>query len=331
MPEAAPAAAPAAATAAPTEAAQTISTATLPKAVKPTAKAPAQAKPPAPGVQSGTAPPAKTDTQTATEPGAEGEAVETQPPELHEVVVNGKKERWTTEKLIREAQKASASDQRFRESAEKEKRTQRVLELLKTDPASALAELGIDVDSVATERMSAKAEEALLTPEQRELKAAKAELEKYKAQETAKQAEAAKAEEAKAFEAAATHLEKGFIEAAKTIGLETNPTTLELMTDIAVEALELGVPMTVEQIAAEAKERHEAVVSKRDQRVAAGLTGEALLTYLGPATVKAVLEAGLAKLKGAPAFVKPQPKAAPPPKPAGPKFISPEDWATRKF
>lgn len=287
-----------------TETPQVISTSTLPKAVKPTAKGvKATPKP--------NMPPAE-----ASGGHVDGETAEVEPeakaPELFEVTINGKKVQRTREQLIAIAQKEEASQQRFKEASELTKKSQRTMAMLKENPVAILEELGIDLDALATQRLSAKAEEALLTPDQRELKAAKAEVEKYKSQEAKAKAAAEQAEQQKHYDAVGEHLEKGFIEAAKKIGMETDPDALERMAAKAIEAVELKIPMTLEQIAAEVHEGRESLRDRRDAKIAAGKKGEDLLNYLGAATVAEVHRASLAKLKGAPAYEK---KTAPPPEP----------------
>lgn len=260
--------------------------------------------------------------------GAEPAPAETKEPELYEVVIDGEKRSLTREQLISRAQRAEAANKRFQEASALAKKAQAAIERLEKEPLAVLLEHGVDVGALSTKHLAERAEEALLSPEQRELKAAQAELARYKDQETKAAAQKQEAEQKAAYDQVATHLEKSFIEAATKTGLETSPDALEMMTTVALEAVELKLNMTVEQIAAEAKERLDALASKRDAKVAAGLTGEKLLHYLGPKTVEAVLKASLEKLKGASPYRAPAaPAAEPAPAaPAASRFISPAEW-----
>ncbi len=293
-------------------------------AVKPTPK------PTKPGVQATPKPTQKPAEAAQTQLVGDGSAdagaekAEAKPPELYEVTINGKKEKWTREKVLAEAQKSSAAQERFRESAEQTKKVQRMLEMLDQDPLAVLAERGIDIDELATKRLASKAEDALMTPEQRELRDLRAEVERGKS-EKAKQLEAQEAEQLQVqTKALEEHWEKGFIQAAQSVGLETTPDGLEMMAAAAVELNELlgdKMNITFEMVAAEAKDKIDRASAKLETRVAGGLQGEQLLSFLGPKTVEAVLQASLAKLKGAPAYVG-KPSAVEPAKPADRKPMS---------
>lgn len=258
-----------------------------------------------------------------------GESEEAAEPELYEVQVDGRKEQWTREKLVAEAQKSSAAQKRFREAAELTKKNQAILEMLDKDPIAVLKERKADIRKLATEFLSQQAEDAMLSPEEREFRDIRAERDSLKAEKEQSAAKAQQAEQAKAYEAVTEQLDKSFTEAAQRAGLEQHPNTLEMMVEVAMEAVELGLTLSADQVAAEAKDRLEGLVSKRDAKIASGLTGEKLLSYLGAKTVEQVLLASRAKLRGLPAY-QAKPAAAPPePKREASTVISPADWQAK--
>lgn len=109
----------------------------------------------------------------------------------YKVVVDGREVELTLEELRSGYQQSAASQKRFKEAAELEKRsTQResqvsqLLDGLTKGQAFALLEqLGVDVDSLAEDRVAKKYELQMMSPEQRRLLEIEKELGDYKSKE----------------------------------------------------------------------------------------------------------------------------------------------------
>lgn len=263
-------------------------------------------------------------------PAAEGEAPAegTAPPapeedDSFEVVEDGVKRRYTREQAIRELQKRGSSTKRYQEVKEQTRQVQAVIEALK-DPErfeSIAQELGHDMDAIAMRRLQARVEHEALTPEQQELVALKRKTAEYEAQETKRKEAAETRSREAADQATFGRLEKGFLEAANRNGLEGTPDNLVRMVEVAKEMLDLGVPLTEDQLIAEVKEREEATFSQLESKVLKSLKGEALAKRLGPAVVEEVLRWSVERIRGQAPAAKPK-TAAEPRRPSGPAYMT---------
>lgn len=253
--------------------------------------------------------------------------------ELFEYVTKGgEKRQLTKEQALRKLARDEAADISFREAKELTRKNQQLVEMLK-DPErfeEAASQLGHDLDELAKRRLSKAVEKAQMTPEQQEVARLKAELEKYQGDAKKREAEAAKAKQEEDDKAAFAHFEKGFLAAAEKHGIEGTPANLERIVEIAAEAMDLGIPLTEDQVMAELKEREDATFAKLEQRVTKGLKGEALAKRLGPGVVEEVLRWSVEKLRGGPpAQPKPAAEEAPAEKKKPTPYISETDFRKR--
>ena len=101
--------------------------------------------------------------------------------------VNGKEREVTLDRILRDAQKASAADEKFQSSAALEKKMQSIEWALQNDPAKVFKLAGFSeeqIDQIATQRLSAKINREMMSEEEREAHDMRQQLETYKKKET---------------------------------------------------------------------------------------------------------------------------------------------------
>jgi hypothetical protein len=211
-------------------------------------------------------------------------------------VIDGKEVQLTRTQAKHWVEKSAASDKRFQEASKMRKEVETLFEAFSTSGLKVLEHKYGKEAVKAQVQKYLQEEEALaaMTPEQKRIKQLedeKAEAEsKLKETEEAKRTEAQRRLDTQQTEA----LEQQFVTAAKKYNLPQDAVTLELMTDIAIEAIEMGVThVTAEQVAQETMRRLDEARSHRDQKRSKTLQGKALLEYLGSETVAEVLKASL--------------------------------------
>lgn len=99
---------------------------------------------------------------------------------LVEIQVNGQKKELPLREAIKIKQLQDASYQKMNEAAQAKKQAEQLMQMFKTDPEQFAKVTGIDLDSFSEERLARKYELQQMSPEQRELMQAKAQVENYK-------------------------------------------------------------------------------------------------------------------------------------------------------
>lgn len=88
---------------------------------------------------------------------------------IYVVKIDGEEREITEEELLRGYRMRESSDKRFQEAAEMRKQAEQLQELMKTDPAKAMKQLGLDPRQFSEEYISRLLEEQMMTPEEKEL------------------------------------------------------------------------------------------------------------------------------------------------------------------
>lgn len=260
---------------------------------------------------------------------AEAKAAE----DFFEVTIGKEKKRLTREEAQRRLQKELAGEARLRAASEKEKQLEERWNKLREAPDSVLSELGIDVEKLAEQRMAERARQSMMTPEERALAERDAQLadvqKQLKTYETEKKQAALAQRQEKLFQG----FEKALLTAAESAQLAADPQTFVMLSEVANEFLELGLPLEPAHLAAEVKERQEKGFEAHAARVLANLSGPALLEKLGPKVVDEVLKAALAKAQKKNPYA-PEQKADTPeattPQPRQKKYVTEEEF-NRKY
>lgn len=242
------------------------------------------------------------------------------------LVIDGVEKTLTETQAITQLQKMGATDKRFQEATKKEQKLEAILKAFEEDPEAALAKLGKDPSKLISEHLAKKAKLDLLTPEQQEKAKLEAELATLKAQQAETEKEKLTAKQAEMDANAEQVMEVQMIEAAKRHNLEGNWETLEMMTEVALEAIELGLTsITNDQIAQEVLRRQAEHLDAREKKILSRMTPAQLIEYVGKDRFKLMLKESLKAIPGAnskPAAAKP-PEA---PKPANGKKYTPNEW-----
>lgn len=243
--------------------------------------------------------------QSGSAPPANGQKTATAP-EVYELKINGKTERLTKEQLILRAQKVEAIEDRFREAAKLEAKAKDLLAMLETDPEAALSKLGKDPQALFEKVLARKAEEAQLTPEQREALALKRERDEAKKELEALRKEKQEAAQKAADERTAARLEETLLKAAESYGLDKTPETLQQLTDLALEYIELGVAPTADQLCQELLHKQREFLTQRDQKILKDMDPDKLAEYLGQETIEKLQKASLKAIPKPGAVAKPK-------------------------
>lgn len=262
-----------------------------------------------------------------------GEAPPAAEPQKYKLTVDGEAVEMTLEEMQKWASKGRFSDKATQEAKEAIKRAQRAaqeiearerarIEKLKADPDAYLRENGIDPDAYARSKFERKVAEQKMTPEQREAMAAKQRADdaekKLKDVEAQRQAE----QHTQLTNHLQRNIESQLAAATKRAGMEMSDEGFYAVYESFREAFELGLlpldggglqPHHADRIIEDAMSRISGAQQNLEKAVLAGLKGEPLLKRLGPAVVRAVLEARREQVYGA----KTPAPGAPPAKPMG--------------
>lgn len=301
--------------------------------VAPAAPPPAAGKPAAPAAV------AKPGAAAPIDPAAPAAAPET----FMELMVNGKLRKFTKAEAERYVSKGGFADETTQKAKEAIRDAIRLrdeltakdaarLERAKKDPEAFLKEHGFDPDEFARTRLNKKIEEGKLTPEQREALELKAENQRLKDAQAKAEADQKLAAEKAQTTALQRNIEKTLKDSAARAGIEPGDESFYAIYESFKEAYELGLlppdglqPHQADRIIEDAMGRIEGSKQALEKAVLAGLKGEKLLSRLGPAVVKEVLDARIAQIRagkgGAIA-------ASPAPKPNGTPQVKPSGYMT---
>jgi hypothetical protein len=100
----------------------------------------------------------------------------------YKLKVGGKDLEVDEAELMKRAQMGYSADQKWQEAANMRRQMDAFIQLMQTDPAKALAQMGHDVDKLAEDRIRAKIEEMQKSPEQLEREKAQRELAELRAE-----------------------------------------------------------------------------------------------------------------------------------------------------
>jgi hypothetical protein len=218
--------------------------------------------------------------------------------ELFDVMMNGKPEKWTKEKVLAHASKSAMADKRFEEAAQLRKENEKLREMAKKDPIKALLDpsLGLTKDQLRDAIENYYNQEYIepegLTPEQLELKRFREDAKQR--EETAKEQKAR--EEAEALEKSSQQYRESFqkqiIQALDASGL---PKTAFFATRMAFhmqQNLQNGWDAPQELIIEQVKNEHNAIFGQM-----AALPAEEIIKVMGDEFINKIRAYDLKKLR----------------------------------
>jgi hypothetical protein len=251
-----------------------------------------------------------------------------------ELKVNGQVKKYTRAEAERLVSKAGAADEVFQKSKEalrvaneeRARATQSAADrkrYAKERTEDFLREHDIDPDEFARLRLEKKVEDGKLTPDQKRALQAEQEAQRLK-DELAKRDQDREAETVKARTTQLQrHIETTLASAAKRAGIEPGDTSFVAIYEALKEAHDLGLlpengmlePHQADVIVDEAKGRIDSQMSKLEQAVLGGLTGEGLLKRVGDKVALAVSQAMVARVRGSGSHAAPSQTLVPAPPP----------------
>jgi hypothetical protein len=260
-----------------------------------------------------------------TEPAkAQAEAVKQEIRKL-KLKLDGAETELPEDEVIRLAQQAKAGQKRFAEAHAIRQQAEEFIRRLKSDPASALADpnIGIDVKEFARQVVWDEIQEQTLTPEQKQARAEKAELERYK-----KDAEERKAWEAEQQMLAvkkryASEYDATITKALENSGLPKTEESVKKLANLLFHAADKGYDLTPEELAEEVK----GSIVRDYQTLFSAMTPEQLIKTFGEDFFKKLREFDLRRLKSTTGKVYNETKTEASSKPkVAPKKLKGYDW-----
>lgn len=211
------------------------------------------------------------------------------------VKVDGAESEVDEDELVRSYQLRKVSDKRLQEATQARKQAEEFVNLLKHDPIKLLSDprIGHDVKKLAEEYLMKELENEMLTPEQKELREAKAKLKTYEEMKAEQEKAAVAAQEKQLMDHYTQKYQQDIISALDSSGLPRTEATVNRMIHYMAQSLE-------KQYGFEATDVVDLVKMDyiRDTKALyAGVPDEVLLDILGDDIIKKVVKADLNKMK----------------------------------
>lgn len=222
--------------------------------------------------------------------------------DVHE---DGKVVKKSRKEIIEAYQLRQLSDKKRSEADKTLSEYNKLFETYKKDPIKFMRATGVDFDNLATSYLSQKAEESMMDPKDRELRAAKAEAEQYKKWVEEQKASQEKTQKDTAIAAERMKIHTEIIQAieeAKDLGM---PVDEELVIAVAQKMIlqdKKQKPLNAKEALPKAYES----TQKWLQGMASKMEGEALVKWLGNDVALKIRRHDLAQLKAKRAQTAPQ-------------------------
>ena len=205
---------------------------------------------------------------------------------LFKVKVDGQELEVDESELTRGYAHNRAANERMRQATETRQLAEQVLNLFKTDPKQAFSKLGVDAKSFAEQVLREEMEEAVLTPEQKELR----DLKRFKEtisqkEERERQEQASKAEQAFR-EQVATELQGNIINALSSADLPKNEFTVSRMAFYLESCIQAGFNATPQDVVAHVKAEYD----RELKSFLSSVPEDKLLTFIGDDFTKKVVK-----------------------------------------
>lgn len=249
--------------------------------------------------------------------------------------VNGKEVEWTEQEAIRRAQLADSADAKFREAADMRRQVEQAIQMMQTDPAAVLTELGIDIRKFAEEHLGRELQRELMSPEERELNDLREWKQQFEdqnqAQEQERMSTAQKAEMQRQQNAIAQNYDNKISEVLAQSNLPKTAKTVKAVAQLMYSALDKGYDLDIATAVDMVKNDYTGSI----QDLVGGMDGEHLINMLGPDLVRKIRKHDLAgirkKLEGqSPASIAEQARGvAQPRREKDTEQLRPDEWKRR--
>lgn len=161
----------------------------------------------------------------------------------YKLKVGGKDLEVDEGELLKRAQMGYSADQKWQEAANMRKQMDSFIQLLQTNPAKALEQMGYDVDKFAEDRIKYRIEEMQKSPEQIEKEKMQRELEQIKAEREQEKLQAQEAEKQRLQDQYALEIENDISSAFddESFGLPKTPYFVKRVADMMILAVQEGI------------------------------------------------------------------------------------------
>ncbi len=204
----------------------------------------------------------------------------------------GKTEREVNEKdLIALAQKSWASDEKFQNTAKKEKQILGLIEKFKDDPDAFIRHLGHDPSEVYRKQLAKELRRKVMTPEQQELEDAREKLKQYETEKKDNETKAHADKLEKLTEHYIGEYDREMSTAITSAGLPKTPKTIKRCAELQYRNLEMGLELPWSTITEMVREEY-----KSDMKDLFGSAeADKLVEMFGPEVAKKITSASLKK------------------------------------
>lgn len=197
------------------------------------------------------------------------------------------------EAIRRDRQLARAAEKRMSEARDKTKKAFEIIQAFEKDPETMLARLGPKGREIAEKYLLKQIQDEMLTPEQKQAREEKEELERYrKEKQTAAEKEAAD-ELSKQENEYAQQFQNTIIDAVKKSGLPKSPELVKRMASLMAKNLDLGLDLTADDLVFEVKKDLTSMLKS----VIGDADGEQLIEMFGPDVANKIRKSDLRKLQ----------------------------------
>lgn len=245
---------------------------------------------------------------------------------MYRVKVDGVDTEVDEEELKRGYTHAKAAAKKFEEAAMSRKEAEQVLRIFKENPREAFKLLGTDARKFAEQVINDELNEALLTPQQRELRDYKRRVEEYEGESRKAKEEYERNQLETDIAAQAENIQTDIINTLETAGLPKTERTVGRIVYYMQAALAAGYNITPRDVVDQVKADYRSDI----QSLMGGLPEDALEAFLGSDNYRKVAKSTVKAAKGS----SPVPKNINTNRPAaadGKKVLSPKDFFNRSF
>lgn len=236
---------------------------------------------------------------------------------LYKLNIDGTDEEVDEETLIKRAQKYSAADKKFNESAQLRKQAEQLLTMLKQDPYSVLEQLGLDPTELSRSHLQRKIEELKMSPEEKELRDLRSYKEQQEQLRQQKEQEELTAKEEQLRSELSSKMTQEIIGALESVNLPRDESSIRMMVDIMRHQINNDVDITWEEAADIVRFQHE----QNYKHFFSQMNVDALAQLLGEETVNKLVKRSTKKL-----FQPESPKEQPQPQPKKNKTYRDSVW-----
>jgi septum formation inhibitor MinC len=245
---------------------------------------------------------------------------------LFKVKVDGQEMEVDEGELIRGYAHNKAAAERLRQASETRQLAEEVLSIFKNNPREAFNRLGVDAKAFAEQVLQAEMEDAMLTPEQKELRELKAFKEQMAAKEAAAREEQERAAEAAFREQVAAELQTNIINTLEMADLPKNEFTIGRMAYYLESCLQAGYNATPQDVIAHVKSEYD----RELKSFLGSITDDKLLNFMGDDFTNRVVKAHIGKTKAKVKQPSPAVVGAKIDKPADSEPKTPRDFFRRR-